>query len=207
MLLEKIAAQPIRPKAFLAASAIGFYGDRGAEELDESSAGGNDFLAGVVRDWEAETAKAADLGMRLVQMRFGVVLGTDGGALAKMLMPFKLGLGGKIGSGEQVMSWISVQDLVRAVVFLLEKPECSGVYNLTAPNAATNAQFTASLGRALARPTFFPMPGFAARLAFGEMADALLLGGQKVAPARLKAAGFQWESPFVGEGLNKLFHA
>ena len=204
LLLEKIAAQPTKPMAFLAASAIGFYGDRGAEELDESSSPGNDFLAGVVRDWEAETAKAAELGMRLVQMRFGVVLGKEGGALGKMLLPFKLGLGGKVGSGEQFMSWISVNDLVRAVLFLLEHQECHGVYNLTAPNPATNAQFTQSLGRALSRPTLFPMPAFAARLAFGEMADALLLGGQKVAPARLKAAGFQWEAPYLGEGLNKL---
>lgn len=207
LLLAKIAAQPTKPKAFLAASAIGFYGDRGNEELDESSSSGNDFLAGVVRDWEAETAKAAELGMRLVQMRFGVVLGTEGGALGKMLLPFKLGVGGKVGSGQQVMSWITVGDLVNAVVFLLEKQECSGVYNLTAPNPATNAQFTLSLARALSRSAFFPMPAFAARLVFGELADALLLGGQKVAPARLKAAGFRWESPFVGEGLNKLLNS
>jgi uncharacterized protein len=204
LLIDAISRRGDKPKAFVAASAIGYYGDRGAEELDEASQPGHDYLAQVVQAWEAETRRAAELGLRLLQLRFGVVLGREGGALAKMLLPFQLGLGGRIGSGQQFMSWITVQDLVRAVLFLLEQSTASGAYNVTAPNPVTNAQFTQSLGRALSRPTVFPMPAFAARLAFGEMADALLLGGQKALPARLKAAGFQWEAPYIGEGLSKV---
>jgi uncharacterized protein (TIGR01777 family) len=204
VLLDAISRRAEKPRAFLAASAVGYYGDRGAEDLDEGSSQGGGFLAGVCAAWEAETRRAAELGLRLVQFRTGVVLGKEGGALAKMLLPFKLGLGGRIGSGKQVMSWITIHDHVRALLFLLTQPDCSGLYNLTAPNPVSNAQFTLSLGRALSRPTLFPMPAFAARLAFGEMADELLIGGQKALPARLKAAGFQWETPFIGEGLSKV---
>jgi uncharacterized protein (TIGR01777 family) len=204
VLLDAIGRRTEKPRAFIAAAAIGFYGDRGAEELDERSPAGTGFLAETCQAWEAATAQAAGLGLRLVQARIGVVLGKEGGALAKMLLPFKLGLGGRVGSGQQFMSWITVHDLVRAFLFFLEHPETSGVYNVTAPNPVNNAQFTLSLGRALSRPTLFPMPAFAARLAFGELADDLLIGGQKVMPARLKAAGFQWESPFIGEGLSKV---
>ena len=205
-LLAALGRAQSKPKAFIAAAAIGYYGDRGAEELSENSAPGNDFLAQVCQAWEAETKQAESLGCRTVQFRIGMVLGKEGGALAKMLLPFKLGVGGKIGSGSQYYSWISVQDLVRAFLFALENEACSGVYNAVAPNPVTNAQFTVSLGRAVSRPAFFPMPAFAARLAFGEMADALLLAGQRVNPARLKAAGFKWEHPFIGEALNKIIN-
>lgn len=204
LLLDAIGRRADRPATFIAAGAVGIYGDRGAEDLGEGSAPGSDFLAETCRLWEGENARAAELGMRLVQTRIGVVLGREGGALAKMLLPFKLGAGGRLGNGRQFMSWITVDDLVRALLFLLERKDASGVFNLTAPNPVTNAQFTQSLGRALSRPSFLPMPAFAARLVFGEMADALLLHGQKVLPGRLKAAGFQWESPFIGEGLSKV---
>ena len=205
-LLEGLSRTQTKPKTFIAAAAIGYYGDRGSEELSEDSRPGNDFLAQVCQSWEAETRKAADLGCRTVQLRIGMVLGKEGGALAKMLLPFKLGVGGKVGSGSQYYSWISIQDLVKAFLFVLETPSCEGVYNAVSPNAVTNAQFTTSLGRAVSRPALFPMPAFAARLAFGEMADALLLGGQRVNPARLKAAGFKWEHPFIGEALNKIIN-
>lgn len=204
VLLDAISKLATKPRTFIAASAIGIYGERGAEDLDEGSQPGQGFLAETCRTWEAETSRAAELGLRLVQARIGVVLGKEGGALGKMLLPFKLGVGGRVGSGRQYMSWVTVQDLVRALLFFLERTECSGVYNVTAPNPVTNAQFTTSLGRALSRPTVFPVPAFAARLAFGELADDLLIGGQKVLPTRLKAAGFQWEAPFIGEGLSKV---
>jgi uncharacterized protein (TIGR01777 family) len=207
VLLDALSRAGIKPKAFLAAAAIGYYGDRGAEELSEGSAPGNDFLAQVCQAWELETAKAAGLGCRVVQLRIGMVLGAEGGALAKMLTPFKLGAGGRIGAGSQFYSWISADDLVKAFLFTLTNEACSGVYNAVSPNPVTNAQFTASLARAVSRPAVFPMPAFAARLAFGEMADALLLAGQKVSPARLKAAGFQWDHPFIGEALNKIVNA
>jgi len=204
VLLEALAKVSAKPKVFLAAAAVGYYGDRGAEELNENSAGGSDFLAQVCQAWEAETAKASGLGCRVVQLRIGMVLGKEGGALAKMLLPFKLGVGGKVGSGKQYYSWISIDDLVQAFLFALEREDLQGVVNAVAPNPVTNAQFTSSLARAVSRPALFPMPAFAARLAFGEMADAILLGGQKVAPSRLKAAGFQWQHPFIGEALNKI---
>jgi uncharacterized protein (TIGR01777 family) len=207
LLLQALAQASSKPKAFIAAAAIGYYGDRGAEELSEGSSGGSDFLAQVCQAWEAETIKAGALGCRVVQLRIGMVLGTQGGALAKMLRPFKMGVGGKIGSGAQFYSWISIDDLVKAFLFVLEDPACSGVYNAVSPHPVTNAQFTNSLARAVSRPAFLPMPAFAARLAFGEMADALLLSGQKVTPARLKTAGFKWEHPFIGEALNKIINA
>lgn len=207
LLIDAIARQDAKPRVFIAASAVGIYGDRGAEDLDEGSAPGSGFLAETCRAWEAETRRAADLGLRLVQARLGVVLGREGGALGKMLLPFRLGLGGRIASGRQFMSWITVDDLVRAFLFFLDEASCSGVYNLTAPNPVTNAQFTLSLGRALSRPAILPLPAFAARLALGEMADDLLIQGQKVLPTRLKAAGFKWDSPFIGEGLSKVLGA
>lgn len=206
LLLSALAQTTAKPKTFIAATAIGIYGDSGAQEVSEDSAPGSDFLAQVCVAWEGETRKAVDLGCRLVQLRIGMVLGKEGGALAKMLLPFKLGVGGKVGNGKQYYSWISINDLVKAFMFALTNENLSGVYNAVSPNPVTNAQFTNSLGRAVSRPAYFPMPAFAARLAFGEMADALLLGGQKVTPSRLKAAGFQWEHPFIGEALNKIIN-
>lgn len=204
LLVDALRRRTDKPALLISASAIGVYGDRGEEPLDEDSRPGEGFLAEVCRAWEAEAQQAEALGIRVVRARVGVVLGRKGGALAKMLLPFKLGLGGRIGHGRQVMSWITVDDLVRALLWLLGRPDASGAYNLTAPNPVSNAQFTLSLGRALSRPALFPMPAFVVRLVFGEMGEELLLGGQKVLPTRLKAAGFQWESPFIGEGFSKV---
>lgn len=203
LLIDALAQVEKKPKALICASAVGIYGDRGDELLDESSASGGDFLASVCRDWEAEALRAEDLGIRCAQARLGMVLGMDGGALKMMLLPFRLGLGGRLGSGRQWMSWISSEDAVRALIFLIEQPGARGPFNLTAPNPCTNAQFTISLGRALARPAFFWLPAFVLRLALGEMADAMLLGGQKALPLRLKQMGFTWGSPYIGEALNK----
>ena len=208
LLLEALGAQAVKPKVFLAASAVGYYGDRGSEDLFESSPPGAGFLSSLCVDWEAETGRAADLGLRLAQMRLGMVLGPEGGVLQKTLLPFKLGLGGRLGSGRQWMSWIASSDVVRAMLFLLGRPGSSGVYNFCAPNPVTNAQYTQSLRRALNRPALVPVPRFALRLAFGrEMADTLLLAGQKVHPLRLKAEGFTWSMPYVGEALNRLLQA
>ena len=180
------------PKALICASAIGYYGDRGDEVLREESAPGRDFLAGVCRDWEAACEPAARKGIRVVNLRFGVVLGRGGGALARMLPPFRLGLGGRIGSGRQYMSWIALDDAVGAVQHALATGALRGPANAVAPRAVTNQEFTRTLGRTLGRPTLFPMPAFAARLAFGEMADALLLGSARVEPARLLASGYRF---------------
>jgi uncharacterized protein len=208
LLVDALGAQAIKPKVFLSASAVGYYGDRGSEDLSESSAPGTGFLASVCVDWEAETARAEALGMRLVRMRLGLVLGPEGGVLAKTLLPFRLGLGGRLGNGRQWMSWIAAPDAVRAILLLLENKGCSGAYNLCSPNPVTNAQYTQSLRRALSRPALIPVPEFALRLAFGrEMADALLLAGQKAYPLRLKDQGFTWDMPYVGEALNRLLQA
>ena len=180
------------PKALICASAIGYYGDRGDEVLREESAPGRDFLAGVCRDWEAASEPAARKGIRVVNLRFGVVLGRGGGALARMLPPFRLGLGGRIGSGRQYISWITLDDAVGSVQHALATGALRGPANAVAPRAVTNQEFTRTLGRTLGRPTLFPMPAFAARLAFGEMADALLLGSARVEPARLLASGYRF---------------
>jgi uncharacterized protein (TIGR01777 family) len=206
-LVDALAAQSRKPKVFMAASAVGIYGDRGAEELTEAAPPGAGFLPGLCVEWESESSRASDLGARVLQLRFGMVLGADGGILKKTLLPFKLGLGGRLGSGRQWMSWIALSDLLRAVCFLLQRPESAGIYNLCAPNPVSNAQYTQSLRRALSRPAPFPIPGFVLRAAFGEMADALLLTGQKALPARLRAEGFTWELPYIGEALNRLIQA
>jgi uncharacterized protein (TIGR01777 family) len=204
LLLQRLAGAGTRPRVFLAASAVGIYGDRGDERLTEASAPGSGFLAGLCRDWEAETGRAAGLGLRLVQARVGLVLGPDGGLLQRLRLPFKLGLGGRLGSGRQWMSWIAMDDLVSAFLLLLEQESLGGAFNLTAPNPVTNAQFTQSLGRALNRPAVLCVPAFAIKAALGEMGEALLLGGQRVLPERLAQAGFRWRSPWVGEALNHL---
>jgi uncharacterized protein (TIGR01777 family) len=201
LLCEAVANHQTPPKTLVCASAIGYYGDRGQEIMTEESAAGTDFLADVCKQWEAATAPAVNAGIRVVNLRIGVVLSTKGGALAKMLTPFKLGLGGRIGTGSQFMSWITLDDMVRAIGFALEEESLSGPVNAVAPRPVTNAEFTRTLGRVLGRPTLFPMPGFAARLAFGEMADALLLASTRVQPARLESAGFTFKHPELEEGL------
>ena len=205
-LVAALGAARDRPSRLLAASAVGYYGARGDEELAEDAASGDDFLAEVCSEWEAAAGAARPLGIETSSLRIGVVLSPQGGALATMLPPFRLGVGGRLGSGRQWMAWIHLADVAAAIVHLLEAPAGSleSVYNLTSPNPVTNAAFTKALGKALRRPTIFPAPGLAMRLAFGEMADALLLSGQRVAPGRLLAAGFQFGHPAIGPALTDL---
>jgi uncharacterized protein (TIGR01777 family) len=195
-----------RPAVLVSASAIGYYGDRGDEELTEQSAPGNDFLAQVARDWEAEAFRAEQAGIRTVCLRFGVILAANGGALAKMLPPFRMGVGGRIGSGQQWMSWLTLEDAVGMVRHALDDAKLRGPVNGVAPSPARNADFTRALGQAVHRPTIFPMPAFAARLAFGEMADALLLSSQRVVPERLQAAGYVFRHPNLPGALQAVLH-
>lgn len=181
------------PRVFISASAIGFYGDRKDEAVDETSAPGEGFLPEMCVEWEAESAKAKDFGARVVWVRTGIVLTKKGGALGKMVTPFKLGVGGKIGSGKQWMSWIAIDDLVRIFHFALENENLTGAINATAPNPVTNAEFTKTLGKVLNRPTFLTVPEFAIKLIFGEMGERLLLEGQRVLPKKLHDAGFEFE--------------
>ncbi|HEY0321015.1 MAG TPA: TIGR01777 family oxidoreductase [Pyrinomonadaceae bacterium] len=201
VLAEALAGLERKPAAFLSASAIGIYGSRGSELLLEESAPGDDFLAQVCKDWEEATAPAARAGIRVVEMRFGVILSAKGGALAKMLMPFKLGLGGRLGSGNQYMSWIALDDVVGVVDHLLEKDSLTGPVNTVAPNPVTNREFTKAMGAVLSRPTLFPVPGFALRLVFGEMADVALLASQRVEPKRLKESRYVFKYPELKEAL------
>jgi uncharacterized protein (TIGR01777 family) len=194
-----------KPEVWVSGSAIGIYGDRGDEPLDETSSLGQDFLAEVCVAWESAAQPAAAAGIRVVHPRTGIVLGPAGGALAKMLTPFKLGVGGRLGSGQQYMSWIALSDAVRGLMFMVDQRELRGPVNLTAPQPVTNAEFTRALGHALKRPTVLPVPGFAARLAFGELADVALLSGQRVLPRRLLAAGFSFEQPQLAPYLAGLF--
>ena len=195
VLAEALTGLEQKPSVLLSASAIGYYGSRGKEILREESTAGNDFLAQVCREWEEAAEPAALSGIRVAQMRFGVILSAEGGALAKMLTPFKLGVGGRIGSGEQYMSWIALEDVVGSIEHLLETESVRGPVNTVAPNPVTNAEFTKTLGEVLSRPTLFPVPKFALRLAFGEMADAALLASQRVEPARLKESGYVFKYP------------
>lgn len=196
LLAETLAGLSVKPKVLVSASAIGFYGNRGAEVLGEESASGEDFLSGVAREWEKATLPASQAGIRVVHLRIGIVLSASGGALGQMLKPFKLGLGGRIGSGEQYMSWIALDDLVSIIKHALNDEHLRGPVNAVAPTPATNEQFTKTLGRVLGRPALLPVPAFALRLAFGrEMADSLLLGGARVEPARLKETGYRFAYP------------
>ncbi|MDE0892996.1 MAG: TIGR01777 family oxidoreductase, partial [Planctomycetota bacterium] len=191
-LCEAMASMAEKPKVIVCASAIGYYGDRGDAVLTESASYGEGFLPDVCRQWEdaAEPARAA--GIRVVSLRIGVILSKEGGALSKMLLPFSLGVGGKIGAGTQYMSWVSLVDLVSIARFAIDDERLSGAVNAVAPGAVTNLEFTKALGRALKRPTLFPLPAFVARLALGEMADDLLLASIRVEPALLKECGFQF---------------
>ncbi|MXW38562.1 MAG: TIGR01777 family protein [Acidobacteria bacterium] len=205
-LVAALRAAPRRPARLLAASAVGYYGPRGDEELDEDALPGTDFLAEVCTEWEDASAGARQAGVETVLMRIGVVLSPRGGALATMLPPFRMGVGGRVGSGRQWMPWIHLADVAAAMVHLLEAPAGSlePVYNLTAPNPVTNADFTSALGKALRRPTVLPVPGFGMQLAFGEMAGALLLSGQRVVPRRLLASGFEFRHPEIRPALTDL---
>ena len=207
LISDALARLERKPRVFICASAIGYYGNRGADVMTEQSAPDTDFLAQVCAQWEASCQAARDAGIPVTNIRIGVVLSPDGGALAKMLTPFKLGAGGKIGSGDQYMSWIALDDLVGAIVYLLSRDEpVTGPVNIVAPNPATNLGFTKTLGRVLSRPTFFPMPAFAARLLLGEMADALLLSSTRVAPQALISSGFKFQYPELEPALRHLLH-
>jgi uncharacterized protein (TIGR01777 family) len=196
-----LARAPQRPSVFVCASAIGYYGNRGDEVLREDSPSGNDFLSEVCRRWEGACEPAKAAGIRTVHLRTGIVLSKDGGALQKMLLPFKLGVGGNIGDGRQWWSWIDIADWVGAVLHIIEDATVTGPVNLVAPNAVTNAQFTKTLASVLSRPAIFPMPAFAARLAFGEMADELLLASQRVEPAALLNRGYKFKHPELRASL------
>jgi hypothetical protein len=201
---EAVARADPRPKALLCASAMGFYGDRGDERLTEASAPGRGFLSEVSREWEEACAPARDQGVRVVNLRFGIVLSPAGGALAKMLLPFRLGAGGVVGSGKQWWSWVALDDAVGAIQHALVTAGLSGPVNVAAPKPVTNAEFTRTLGRVLARPTLFPVPVFAARLAFGEMADALLLASARIVPERLQQTGYGFRHPELEGALRHL---
>lgn len=203
LLAEAAAKSNPKPRVFVCASAIGYYGNRGSEPLTEDSAPGSGFLAEVVRGWEAACAPAVDAGIRVVNLRFGVVLGAHGGALAKMLPLFRLGLGGVVGSGRQFWSWVSLEDAVRAIVHSITCALLKGPVNVVSPDAVTNKQFTKALGRVLRRPTWFPLPAPVARLMLGEMASELLLSSQRVLPVRLEGAGFE----FAYRDLNSALRA
>ncbi len=194
-LVQSLAGLQHRPQTLVCASAIGYYGDRGDEVLTESSAAGSGFLAEVCSAWESEAMAAAALGMRVVCMRLGVVLSPKGGALSKMLLPFKLGVGGVIGSGKQFWSWIGLNDLVRAIAFCIENENIRGPVNAVSPQALNNYDFTKTVGKVLHRPTIFPMPAFVAKIVLGEMAEALLLSSARVVPENLQAHGFQFAQP------------
>ena len=201
LLAQAVCAAAAPPRAFVSASAIGCYGERGDAWLDEDSAPGDGFLAEVCQEWEAESLRAADAGARVVNLRFGMALSGSGGALAAMLPVFRLGLGGPIGDGRQYVSWIALEDAVRAILFALTNDALEGPVNVVAPNPVANRDFTRTLARTLRRPALFPLPAFAARAVLGEMADALLLASARVRPARLVEAGFVFERPELEDAL------
>jgi uncharacterized protein len=203
-LAEALAKAAIRPRVLVSASAIGYYGNRGDEILREESPSGAGFLSDVCLGWECATVPAAQAGIRTVQVRIGVVLSPDGGALAKMLMPFRLGLGGKMGNGRQWWSWITLQDLVGIILHALKTDSLRGPVNAVAPNPARNIEFTKILGKVLSRPAIFPMPAFAAHLALGEMADELLLASQRVESTKLKASGYTFRQPELRPALEAM---
>ena len=201
LLARGLAALQTPPGVLISASAIGYYGSRGDEILDEKSPPGADFLAETCIAWENAARPAADAGVRTVYLRIGIVLSADGGALAKMLFPFKMGVGGVIGGGDQYMSWVSLSDLEGIIVHALNTETLEGPVNAVSPAPATNREFTKTLGGVLSRPTLFPMPAFAARLAFGEMADALLLSSTRVTPGRLQESGYDFQHPGLDGAL------
>jgi uncharacterized protein (TIGR01777 family) len=200
-LSEALAKAQSPPRVLLSASAIGIYGNRGNEVLSESSPPGNDFLSTVAREWEAATEPAKKAAIRTVNLRIGIMLSAKGGALAQMLTPFRLGLGGRVGNGRQWWSWVHIDDVAGAFSHAMVTDQLEGPVNLTAPVPVTNAEFTQSLARVLHRPALFPVPAFAARLAFGEMADQLLLSSQRVEPAKLASSGYKFAFSEIGSAL------
>ena len=201
LLSEAIAKLATKPRVFLCASATGFYGDRDDEILDETSDSGGGFLANVCRDWEGATESAAKAGVRVVNLRFGPIFAREGGMLGKMLTPFKMGMGGKVGSGKQYISWVAIDDVIGAIKLALADESIHGALNVVSPNPVTNEEFTKTLGEVLSRPTVMSIPAFAARLVFGEMADEMLLVSQRVAPKKLNEAGYQFKHPELESAL------
>ncbi|HEV2195489.1 MAG TPA: TIGR01777 family oxidoreductase [Candidatus Acidoferrum sp.] len=201
-LVHALAKMNARPRVLVSASAIGIYGDRGDEVLTEESQPGTDFLANLAREWEVEALKAEALGIRVVLARFGIILAQHGGALAKMLLPFKLGAGGRLGSGKQWMSWITLEDVVGVIQFAIENNVVRGAVNVVTPQPVQNSDFTKALAKALHRPALFPAPAFALRLALGEMADALLLSSQRVMPHVLEKLSYRFLHSDLPSALN-----
>ena len=201
LIARSMAAAETPPPVLVCASAIGFYGDRDDAVLDEESDPGEGFLSEVSLEWEAAADPAREAGLRVAHLRIGIVLSRHGGALKQMLLPFQLGVGGKLGSGDQYMSWIGLEDLTRIIEYAIEQPAIQGAVNAVAPTPVTNAEFTRTLGRVLRRPTIFPVPGFGVRLLFGEMGDALLLGSTRVVPTRLSATSFTFEHADLDSAL------
>lgn len=207
LLATTIAGLTDKPKVLVSGSAIGYYGLRGDEVLTEDSEPGTGFLTDVCLPWEAATKPAEDAGVRVVHTRTGIVLSSDGGALKQMLLPFKLGLGGRIGSGQQWWSWVSIDDEIGAILYALDNDTIRGAIDITAPNPVTNEQFTRTLNRVLHRPTLLPTPTFALRAMFGsEAVDEMFLGGQRVVPAKLEATGYAFRHPELEGALRHLLH-
>ena len=204
LLATALASRTDRPAVLVSASAVGYYGDRGDERLTEASDPGQGFLAELCQEWEAAADPARQAGVRVVHPRSGVVLARDGGALAKMLVPFKLGVGGRVGPGTQWVSWITLDDIVSVIERALDDPDLDGPVNATAPEPVTNAELTRALGRVLGRPTVLPLPAFAARLALGPMADEALLSSARAVPERLQQRGFVFANPTIEGGLRQV---
>ena len=203
-LVEAMQRNPSKPRIFISASATGYYGIRGDEIVDESASSGPGFLAELTKKWEAAAHEAESIA-RLVIVRFGVVLDRSGGALAKMLPPFRLGVGGPIGSGKQWMPWIDREDVLRAIEWAIDHESARGIYNVTSPNPVRNRDFVRAFVRALHRPALLPAPAFALRLLFGEMADEMLLSGQRVVPTKLPNEGFTLQFPTIDESFAHIF--
>ena len=202
-LTNAIKAMTQKPRVFISASAIGFYGERGDESLEETNTKGHGFLSDVCQQWEKEIFKVSELGVKTVALRIGMVLGHDGGALQKMLPPFKLGLGGKLGNGNQWMSWIHIQDLISMIIHAIEKPSLEGTYNAVSPNPIQNHEFTKTLASILNRPAITPVPKFILKFALGELSE-LLLGSQKVSAKKSLETGFSYEYPCLKDALKEV---
>ena len=204
LLSETLAGLPLPPRVLICASAIGFYGDRGDELLNEQSGPGTGFLADVCQAWETAAAPAREHGIRVVHLRLGIVLAAHGGALARMVPPFRFGLGGRLGTGHQYWSWITLEDLLGVVEWALHNEQVSGPVNTVSPEASTNADFTAALARTLRRPALLPMPAFVVRGLFGEMGQQALLASTRVCPARLLGSGFGFRFPNLEAALRQV---
>lgn len=205
-LVDFLSGLPVKPKTFICASAIGYYGNRGDQVVSEKSAAGEGFLAAVCKEWEAEASKAAFFGARVVLLRFGMILSPKGGALSKMLPPFKAGFGGTIGNGKQYMSWISIRDLVEIVDFVTHNDTITGPINVVTPKAVTNKDFTTHLADVLGKPAKLPVPPFGLKLLFGEMASEMLLSSTRVRPERLMASGYNYRDTNLKETLDWCIH-